>query len=173
MNQLDYQALAVVYSNFKAKFDNLLEKCDSFSIRQRNIQKLAIAIFTFSNGLSHKIMNEVSQIQSLAIISLSDKNKLYSRNRKTEIHGTESTLFLMPKIQFIFPQNIKDLQILFKKHVEITGTPEQGGASGNFVIKSLNLIPVRRCIYNFPETVIFSFVFFFEFYGNCKQAAQQ
>ena len=62
MNQLDYQALAVVHSNFKAKFDNLLEKGDSFSIRQRNIQKLAIAIFTFPNGLSHKIMNEVSQI---------------------------------------------------------------------------------------------------------------
>ena len=46
------------------RFDELLDKDDSFSIHHRNIQSLANEIFKFLNGLYPQIMNEVFQVKS-------------------------------------------------------------------------------------------------------------
>ena len=43
--------------DYKSKFDELLEKDDSFSIHHIHIQTLAIGIIKFLNGLSLQIMN--------------------------------------------------------------------------------------------------------------------
>ena len=48
----------------KSKFDELLEKDDSFSLHHRKIQSLANEIFKFLNGLYPQIMNEVFQVKS-------------------------------------------------------------------------------------------------------------
>ena len=53
------KALRIVYSDFKAKFDKLLEKDNSFSIHHQNIQTLAYEIFVFFNWISLKMTNGV------------------------------------------------------------------------------------------------------------------
>ena len=46
-----------MYRDYKSKFDELLEKGGPFNIHYRNIQTVAIEIFTLLNGLSPQIMN--------------------------------------------------------------------------------------------------------------------
>ena len=107
INQLPEKALRIIYSNFKAKFDELLEKDRSFSIYYRNIRILAIEIFKFLNGRSSPVMDEVFQVKPLAPYSFRDKNYLHYL----------SILFLSPKIWLIVPQEIKNHKFLdyFKK----------------------------------------------------------
>ena len=70
------------------------------SIHHRNIQTLAIEIIKFLNGLSAQIMNHVFQDD------LRNKNELYSRNLKIEAYGTDSVLFMAPKIWSIVSPNL-------------------------------------------------------------------
>ena len=86
----------MVYSDFKANFDKLLEKeGGSLSLHHRN---LAIEILKFLNGLSPPIMNKVFQVKPPASYTLRGKNELYCRNSKTVMYGTESIPFLASKI---------------------------------------------------------------------------
>ena len=52
INRLHERALRIVYFDFKSSFEGLLIKDNSFPIQERNIQRLAVEISKFLNGLS-------------------------------------------------------------------------------------------------------------------------
>ena len=51
LNRINKKTLKIVYSDFKVRFDELLEKNGSFSINHRNIQTLSVEIFKSLNEL--------------------------------------------------------------------------------------------------------------------------
>ena len=59
INRLHERALRIVYFDFRSCCEGLLMKDNSFPIRERNIQCLAIEIYRFFNGLPLSILNNV------------------------------------------------------------------------------------------------------------------
>ena len=85
LNRLHERALRIVYSDFKSSFEGFLIKDNSFSIRERNIQSLAIEIYKFLNGLSPSFLNNVFHKNISNSYDLRNHKELYSRNPKTDM----------------------------------------------------------------------------------------
>ena len=58
-NRLHEIVSRIVYSDYTSSFQGLLNKDNSFSIHERNIQSLAIEIYKFLNELSPGFLNNV------------------------------------------------------------------------------------------------------------------
>ena len=107
MNRLQKRALRIVYSYLKSSFEGLLIKNNSFSIRERNIQSLAIEIYSFFNGLSPSFLNIVFYKNIPNSYDFRNHKELYSRNPKTLRYGTETVSYMVPKIWSKSPETVK------------------------------------------------------------------
>ena len=96
INRIHERALRTVYSDYNSSFKELLDKDDSFTIHQRNVQNLAIEIYKYLHGLSPAILSEVFKVNETTPYDLRMCNELYARNPKIVICGTETTFFLPP-----------------------------------------------------------------------------
>ena len=63
INSLHEVALRLIYNDVKPSFHQLLEKDNFVSIRQRNLQTLAIEIFKVHNNIAPEIINYVFKIK--------------------------------------------------------------------------------------------------------------
>ena len=81
-------------------------KDNSFSIRERNIQSLAIEICKFLNRLSPSPKNVFHKNISNSY-DLQNHKELYSRNPKTVRYGTETVSYIAPKIWRKVPVTVK------------------------------------------------------------------
>ena len=66
INKIYEQALRLVYRDNSLSFAELLDKDNSVTIHQRNLQILATEIFKSKNGLAPEIMKELCKIQNPA-----------------------------------------------------------------------------------------------------------
>ena len=58
VNKLHEKAFRIVYQDYVSSFTELIEKGNSTTIHNRNIQLLATELFKVKNGLSPPFMNE-------------------------------------------------------------------------------------------------------------------
>ena len=72
INRIPERALRLVYQDNSLSFAELLEKDNSVTIHQRNLQVPATEIFKLKNRLAPEIMKEVFEIQNLAYNFCSD-----------------------------------------------------------------------------------------------------
>ena len=118
INRIHERALRVVYNDNVSSFEEMLQKDDSVTIHEKNIQTLSIELFKVLNGLAPAIMDELFLVKKYQIYN--SKFPFKSRNVRTVAYGTETLSFLGPKIWSIIPTEIKECKSLneFKSKIK-------------------------------------------------------
>ena len=112
INRIHERSLRVVYRDNVSSFGELLEKDNSFTIHERNIQSLAIELYKAVNHLSPEFMNEILPLKR--DLSHCSKQDFITKNVRTVHNGTETLSYLGPKIWLLIPNEIKELKSLNK-----------------------------------------------------------
>ena len=120
INMLHERCLRIIYNDRQSSFDELLNKDSSVSVHIRNIQRLAIEMFKFYNGLSPPLMNNIFKLKEENPYNQRHLSEFFSTLINSVYHGTESISFLGPKIWDILPEKLKNIETLdaFKKEVK-------------------------------------------------------
>ena len=136
INKLHERALRLVYKCPTLTFKEMLAKDNSFTIHDRNLQRLATEMYKIINNHSPSIMKEIFPMSSNPY-NLRNKNPFQIHNIHSVYNGTETLAYRGPKTWALVPQEIKQLKPLSK-----------------FVTKIKNWKPVgctcRLCMYTWP-----------------------
>ena len=100
------RSLRIIYNDKQSSFTELLNKDNSVSIHIRNIQRLAIEMVRFYNGLSPPLMNNLFKLKAENPYNLKQVSEFSRPMVKSMYHGNESISYVGPKIW----------DILSKKH---------------------------------------------------------
>ena len=106
IDKLHERALRVVYKNQNLTFEELLEKDNSVTIHQRNLQKLAIEMYKIKHKLSPKPIQELFD-QKVHLYNLRNKPQWKSNSVRTVGYGVETISFMGAKILEMIPDKIK------------------------------------------------------------------
>ena len=93
LNKLDERALRIRCQDYVFSFAELIEKDNSTTIHNRNIQLLATELSNVKNGLSPPFMNEIFVENAQHYYDLK-KTEFKRNNVKTGYNGTETLTFL-------------------------------------------------------------------------------
>ena len=118
INNLHERALRIAHKNDKLTFKELLNIDNSYTIHQRNLQKLATEMYKIKNNISSSLMNELFPLNKNTY-DLRNKRCWETSNVRTVSYGTETLLFRGQKIWQIIPDTIKESNSLneFKQKV--------------------------------------------------------
>ena len=111
---------SVCRHNFKFHFLwQHIKRDNSVTIRERNIQSLAIELFKTKNGYTLAFMNKIFTLKRKVLYC--SEQIFMTRNVRTVHNGTETLSYLGPKIWLIIPIDIKDSMSLgeFKRKIRL------------------------------------------------------
>ena len=119
INKLHERALRVVYKNDDLTFKQLLEKDNSFTIHERNLQKLAVEMYKVKNNLSPRPVQEIFRQQENTTNLRNNKDWNIPKVR-TVNHGIETIRYRGPITWNLVPIKIKQSKSLsiFKKNIK-------------------------------------------------------
>ena len=109
---LHERCLRIIYNNKQSSFNELLNKDSSVSIHIRNIKRFTTEMFKFYKGLSPHIVDNVFKLKTENMHNLRQVSKFSRPTVKTIYHGTESILYLGPKIWDILPEELRNMENL-------------------------------------------------------------
>ena len=93
VNQLHERALRIVYQDYASSFTELLEKDNSTTIHNRNIQLLATELFKVKNGLLPPFMNKTFVENAQHYYGFRKKAEFKRNIFKTVYNVTETSFF--------------------------------------------------------------------------------
>ena len=101
INKIHERALRIVYQDRKSTFKELLEKDESFTVHERNIQTLGIELYKVASGFSPHIMKLVLPLKPKG--NFVWEKVFQTFNVKTTSWGLETLAHIGPKIWSIIP----------------------------------------------------------------------
>ena len=112
INRLQERCLRIIYNDKQSSFIKLLEKDNSVSIHQRNLQ--------ICNGLSPVLMNDIFKLRGEQTYNLRKLSQFYRPKVNSVYKGIKSVTFLGPKMWDLVPNELKDIGNLaaFKKTIK-------------------------------------------------------
>ena len=105
------RALRLVYNDKSSFFRELLERNNSVTIHEKNVQVLLIEISKVKSGAAPEIMTEIFKFKDHSY-DLRKNNCLEGRIIKSCKHGSETVSNLGAKLWDILPENIKKAESL-------------------------------------------------------------
>ena len=106
INKIHEKALRLVYNDNQLTFSELLDKENSVTIHDRNLQALATEVYKSINGLSSVIMRGIFDARNTPY-NIRSSSILCTRNVKTVKYGSDSLSFRGPKIWALVSDSIK------------------------------------------------------------------
>ena len=119
INRIHERSLRIVYNDYVSSFEQLLNKSDSFTIHERNLQRLATEIYKSKNNLSPSFMKGIF-IESLNPRHLRIMPTHKTLNVKSVYNGTETISHRGPQVWLLVPESIRNATTLkeFKRKVK-------------------------------------------------------
>ena len=118
INRLHERCLRVTYNDGLSSFEELLERDNSVSVHNRNIQCLAIELYKVFNDICPDIMKDVFPLSTSSNYDIRSRRTFTTRSVKTVYYG----VFVIPstKVWELIPNNIKSIENLpkFKKAIK-------------------------------------------------------
>ena len=113
INKIHERALRIVCNDHQCTFEELLERDNSFTIHERNLQNLDIEMFKVNNGLSVQLVSENFHFaENHYNLRHQSGTKLKVDHVKTKTYGKQSISYLGPKIWNSRPQEKKKVTTL-------------------------------------------------------------
>ena len=109
---LHKRCLGIIYNDKQSSFTELLNKGNSVSIHVRNIERLAIEMFRFYNGLSPILMNNIFMLRAENSYNLKQVSEFSKPMVKSVYHVTENISYLGPRRWNILPEKLKNIENL-------------------------------------------------------------
>ena len=120
INRLHERCLRIIYSDKRSSFETLLEKDDSVSVHNQNLQILATEMYKIKNDLSPLIFTELFEQRNEQHYDLRKNSQFTKPPLRTVYHGSESIPFLGPKIWNILPDRLNNVNSIeaFKMQIK-------------------------------------------------------
>ena len=117
INKIQERALRITYKDNTSQFKELLEKDNSVSIHQKNLQLLMIEVYKTKNRLNPLFMIEIFEEKAAPyqLRSTSNLNLLKVRNTH---NGTDTVRFMGQRARAKLPTEIKTSSSVFKKQLK-------------------------------------------------------
>ena len=120
INKLHERALRIALDDDISSYSDLLVKSESYTIHERNLQKLATLMYKVKNNLSPKIVSNIFSKFSAPYVFRNEK-VWETGNVRTPLYGTETISYCGPEIWKYVPNDIKNFKTLkeFKNKIKI------------------------------------------------------
>ena len=120
INRIQERSLRILYKDEHSSFGELLKKNNTFTIHQRNIQKLAIEMYKSKNNYEPKLLNEIFVNRNYEGPLLRSNTDFVKPKISSENFGRKSLSYFGNTIWTLLPTEYKELEDLesFKQKIK-------------------------------------------------------
>ena len=167
INNLHERALRLIYCDHSSDFQELLQRDNSVTIHQKNIQALAIMMYKVVNKIAPTIVSELFSYSKVNY-NLRSGSQFHQPSANTVWNGQETILYLGPKIWNMVPEEMKQNHLyLISKEKLSNGSPTTvrvGYVKTTYPISGLFKTPCR-CFFLLLLLLLFFLSFSYLFFS--------